>query len=184
MQVLCYNYWQSNLQACLDDPKVMQIDVDKCWRLDFTGRPLSEYNVVDNYMTCVGYWMEDTKSFLITYDKEDPVTYNFRCWVYKRLSFHNYVMSRGRGNKCDKIQTAESSMPDEGASLLLEMTDDELQFDVCPQSWDEGKNPYATPAVLNVYAIGSLLRHPSMNWFTFLLLHLFFMYLTSKCFIF
>ncbi|TPP58486.1 Actin cytoplasmic type 5 [Fasciola gigantica] len=99
--------------------------------------------------------MEDTKSFLITYDKQDPVTNNFRCWVYKRIGFRNYLMSRGRGNQCSKMQSAESSLPEEGASLLLELTEDELQFDVCPMSWDDGRNPYANPAVLDVYARGS-----------------------------
>ncbi|CAH8614613.1 unnamed protein product [Heterobilharzia americana] len=128
VQVLCYNYWESNIQACLNDPKTLQLDVKKCWRLDFSGQPLSEYNVVDNYITCVGYWMEDTKSFLVTYDKEDPVTNNFRCWIYKRLGFRTYLMSRGRGNRCSKIQTAESSLPQEGASLLLELTEDEYQL--------------------------------------------------------
>nr|CAH8864852.1 unnamed protein product [Trichobilharzia regenti] len=157
VQVLCYNYWESNIEACLNDPKTLQLDVQKCWRLDFAGQPLSEYNVVDNYMTCVGYWMEDTKSFLVTYDKQDPVTNNFRCWIYKRLGFRTYLMSRGRGNRCSKMQTAESSLPQEGASLLLELTEDEYQFDVCPMSWDDGRNPYANPAILDVYADGSAL---------------------------
>ena len=34
----------------------------------------------DRELTCVGYWMEDMRSYLITYDEEDPVT-KFRCWV-------------------------------------------------------------------------------------------------------
>ncbi|VDP72301.1 unnamed protein product [Echinostoma caproni] len=83
------------------------------------------------------------------------VTNNFRCWVYKRIGFRNYLMSRGRGNQCSKMQTAESSLPEEGASLLLELIEDELQFDVCPMSWDDGRNPYANPAVLDVYARGA-----------------------------
>ncbi|VDQ11250.1 unnamed protein product [Trichobilharzia regenti] len=66
-------------------------------------------------------------------------------------------MSRGRGNRCSKMQTAESSLPQEGASLLLELTEDEYQFDVCPMSWDDGRNPYANPAILDVYADGSAL---------------------------
>lgn len=68
------------------------------------------------------------------------------------MGFRNYLMSRGRGNRCSKIQTAESSLPQEGASLLLELVEDEYQFDVCPMSWDDGRNPYANPAVLDVYA--------------------------------
>jgi len=39
----------------------------------------------DRELTCVGYWMEDMRSYLITYDEEDPVT-KFRCWVGGTLS--------------------------------------------------------------------------------------------------
>lgn len=74
LQVLCYHYWQTNIEACLNDPKILKLDVQKCWRLDFAGRPISEYDVTDNYIACVGFWMEDTKSYLITYDREDPVS--------------------------------------------------------------------------------------------------------------
>ncbi|VDL88987.1 unnamed protein product [Schistocephalus solidus] len=238
LQVLCYDYWQSNMEACLEDPKILKLDVEQCWRLDFAGHPISEYNVPDNYISCVGYWMEDTKSYLITYDREDPiynwkarehcvhrllersgrslntkaqpdaleetvvcvyrqqlaqlcsdfdptsattqpseqisedrqwiavrrqsgnetgekVTNRFRCWVYRRLSLRTYAMSRSLGNQCGKMQTAESSLPEEGASLRLELTENEYEFDVCPMAFDDGKNPYANPAVLNVYAPGS-----------------------------
>lgn len=50
------------------------------------------------------------------------------------------------------MQTAESSLPEEGASLRLELTEDEYEFDVCPMNYDDGRNPYVNPAVLNVYA--------------------------------
>ena len=34
----------------------------------------------DRELNCVGNWMEDMKSYMITYDEEDAVT-PFRCWV-------------------------------------------------------------------------------------------------------
>ena len=34
----------------------------------------------DRELNCVGHWMEDMKSYLITYDEEDATT-PFRCWV-------------------------------------------------------------------------------------------------------
>ncbi|KAL3319457.1 hypothetical protein Ciccas_001887 [Cichlidogyrus casuarinus] len=151
VQVLCYEYWQNTLEACLDDTKVLKLDMDKCWRLDYAGRPISEYNFFDQYLTCVGYWMEDTKSHLITYDRADPVLRNFRCWIYKRIGLRSYLMSRGRGNRCEKIQTAESSLPHEGASLLLELTDDEYLFDVCPMAYDDAHDENSKLAVLNLY---------------------------------
>ena len=53
------------------------------------------------------------------------------------------------------MQTAESSLPEEGASLRLELMEDEYEFDVCPMNYDDGRNPYVNPAVLNVYAHAS-----------------------------
>lgn len=67
-------------------------------------------------------------------------------------------MSRSLGNQCGKMQTAESSLPEEGASLRLELTEDEYEFDVCPMNYDDGRNPYANPAVLNVYAHATLVE--------------------------
>ena len=39
-------------------------------------------DVSDHELTCVGFWMEDYKSYLITWDQEDAIS-NFRCWVGK-----------------------------------------------------------------------------------------------------
>ena len=61
-------------------------------RLDFTGRPISEYDVADNRLTCVGYWMEDTKSFLITHDPEDPVS-SYLCNQKFTVNIRSYAIS-------------------------------------------------------------------------------------------
>ena len=49
--------------------------------------PVSEYfspvvfsDEPDRELICVGHWLEDMKSYLITYDEEDAVS-QFRCWV-------------------------------------------------------------------------------------------------------
>ena len=42
-------------------------------------------DIDDWQLTCVGYWDEDWKSYLITWDPEDA-TSHFRCWV-SRYSF-------------------------------------------------------------------------------------------------
>lgn len=156
LQVLCDGKWESDLAACYENPKQLNLDVERCMRLDFNGRPISEYDIADNRLTCVGYWMEDTKSFLITYDPEDPVVHNFRCWVYRRMELSYYKMSRSQGSHCSKIQTADSSGPETGASLLLELQQNELEFDACPMSFDDGTNPYANPSVFNVYSHGHI----------------------------
>ena len=41
--------------------------------LCFSGDP-------DYKMQCVGYWRENLRSYLITYDELDPIS-KYRCWV-------------------------------------------------------------------------------------------------------
>lgn len=40
----------------------------------------SMLEIADRELNCVGYWLEDMKSYMITYDMEDAVS-AFRCWV-------------------------------------------------------------------------------------------------------
>ena len=40
-------------------------------------------------MQCVGYWKENLKSYLITYDQLDAFT-KYRCWVYQRLAMQEF----------------------------------------------------------------------------------------------
>ena len=152
MQVRCDGFWQSDLAACWDNPKQYRLDVERCMRLNHQGRPISEYDATDNTLTCVGFWMEDTKSYLITYDPVDVVNHHFRCWVYKRIGFNTYVMSRSTGGSCNKLQTAESSTPDTGASLKFELTNNELEFDSCPMKFNDGTDPYNNPALFTVFS--------------------------------
>ena len=37
-------------------------------------------DIPDRELSCVGFWMEDMKSYMITYDEEDAVS-AYRCWV-------------------------------------------------------------------------------------------------------
>jgi len=37
-------------------------------------------DIPDRELNCVGYWLEDMKSYMITYDMEDAIS-TFRCWV-------------------------------------------------------------------------------------------------------
>lgn len=87
--------------------------------------------------------MEDLKSYLITYDPDDPVSRNFRCWVYRRTDYKQILMSRSVRARCPAEQSPYSNTPDEGASLLLELYLNEREFDGCPINFDDGKDPYA-----------------------------------------
>lgn len=54
----------------------------------------------DNYLTCVGFWMEDMKSYLITWDEEDAVS-SFRCWVRMPVQFFGSGIGvRGTWSEC------------------------------------------------------------------------------------
>lgn len=37
-------------------------------------------DVFDYELICVGFWMEDYKSYFVIWDEED-VIFSFRCWV-------------------------------------------------------------------------------------------------------
>lgn len=37
-------------------------------------------DIPDRELNCAGYWLEDMRSYMITYDLEDAVS-AFRCWV-------------------------------------------------------------------------------------------------------
>ena len=153
IQVICdESKNETDLSSCLGNPKQLMLDVSRCMTLDFTGRPISEYDVADNVLTCVGYWMEDAKSFLITYDPDDPISKHFRCWVYKRVGYHIYRMSRSTSGHCFASQTDESQTADEGASLMLELTENEREFDGCPMKFVDGHDPYSNAMKLEVFS--------------------------------
>jgi len=38
----------------------------------------------DYKMKCIGYWKENLKSYLITYDELDPFS-KYRCWVRRLM---------------------------------------------------------------------------------------------------
>jgi hypothetical protein len=75
-------------------------------------------------------------------------------------------MSRSLSGQCAKYQTAFSQIPSEGSSLRLEMIENELEFDNCPMRFDDGRDPYANPAVMEVFS-GSNRLSP-IKWRTLL----------------
>lgn len=51
----------------------------------------------DYKMKCIGYWKENLKSYLITYDELDPFS-KYKCWVYQRADLNKVLMSQGNYN--------------------------------------------------------------------------------------
>ncbi|CAK9302472.1 unnamed protein product [Gordionus sp. m RMFG-2023] len=139
VRVTCNNV-ESELRVCSKDASKMLIDVHKCVSLDSRGKPLGEFDKVDYEMSCIGYWREDSLSYLITYDENDSAS-RYRCWVYLRTHFNTIIMSRSIQSYCGVNQLPNSWNASEGASLYLKLIESERQFDNCPMRFNPGDTP-------------------------------------------
>ena len=74
------SYYFINFRFYFLDQKEITIDETYCWSTDHLGRPIDIYSDPDYRMQCIGYWKENLKSYLITYDQLDAFT-KYRCWV-------------------------------------------------------------------------------------------------------
>lgn len=131
----------SRLAVCDTDQKEITIDETYCWSVDHLGRPIDIYSDVDYRMQCVGYWQENLKSYLITYDQLDAFT-KYRCWVYQRADLNKMLMSMSVGPYCDLAQTVYSKDWQEGAVVNLVMDENEREFDRCPMYFNDGSDPW------------------------------------------
>lgn len=138
----------SEMKSCANEMNKISIDAEYCETVDYRGRPIGEYDVSDHDLTCVGFWMEDYRSYLITWDEEDAIS-NFRCWVYERLSWTDVVMSRAQNSRCTRDQKAYSYL-EPGTGLSLVLTENERLFDDCPQRFDPGLDPYKKPTIIYI----------------------------------
>lgn len=97
-------------------------------------------------MQCIGYWKENLKSYLITYDQLDAFT-KYRCWVrmnneasklpkiiiglflkvYQRADLNKMLMSMSVGPYCDLAQDVDSGNWTEGAVVSLVMDENERE---------------------------------------------------------
>jgi len=71
-------------------------------------------------MKCIGYWKENLKSYLVTYDELDPDS-KYRCWVYQRADLNRVLISQAVGPYCNLKQDVTSQNATEGASVALEL---------------------------------------------------------------
>ncbi|KAF6035131.1 hypothetical protein EB796_006554 [Bugula neritina] len=154
---------ESEFKVCSVNPKTINLDTERCATVDHVGRPIGEYDEPDNYLQCVGYWQENQLSYLVTYDTEDSVAI-FRCWVYERLGWKDIRMSRALRAACGPNQTPRSYSEAEGASLRLDLHENEREFDDCPQKFLDGRDSYmrastvyilsaSTKSVVNTYLL-------------------------------
>lgn len=131
----------------------MMIDENYCLSVDHLGRPVDIYHDPDYILKCVGFWKENLKSYLITYDELDPLSVmihfihtlgaqatnnerkcfpfanlqKYRCWVYQRADLNRVLISQAVGAFCHIKQDVTSWNYTEGAVVALDMTEYERE---------------------------------------------------------
>ena len=85
-------------------------------------------------LQCVGYWKENLKSYLITYDQLDAFT-KYRCWVYQRADLNKMMMSMSVGPFCDLQQDVDSKDYRYGAVVALKMDENERECKIFSCLW-------------------------------------------------
>uniref|UniRef100_T1J8A6 Uncharacterized protein n=1 Tax=Strigamia maritima TaxID=126957 RepID=T1J8A6_STRMM len=131
----------SDFSVCDNDQRQILIDSNYCLSVDYLGRPVDIYSDPDYIMSCVGFWKENLRSYLITTDEEDAFN-RFRCWVYQRADLNSVMMSYGVGDYCNTNHRVDSFNFSEGASVAIYMTEYERERDDCPMFFDDGSNPW------------------------------------------
>lgn len=122
------------------DQRTIAIEPNYCISVDPTGKPVDIYYNPDYEMKCVGYWKENLKSYLITYDPVDAYS-RYRCWVYQRTDQNRIAMSMSVGAFCHVTQTEQSNSAREGAQVSLSLQEYEREADDCPMHYDDGSKP-------------------------------------------
>ncbi|CAG2168827.1 unnamed protein product [Oppiella nova] len=160
----------SDFSVCDADKKIIEIDANYCISVDHFGRPVDIYSEPDYQMQCIGFWKENLKSYLVTYDPLDAYS-KYRCWVYQRADLNVILMSLSVGAFCHIRQDVRSGRSGEGAQIALLMAEYEREHDDCPMYFDDGSNPYieVLDQVTVLKAISSAHRITQSTTFSFII---------------
>ncbi|SPP83044.1 uncharacterized protein LOC117585283 [Drosophila guanche] len=139
----------SDLSVCDTDQKELAVDENYCLSVDHLGRPVDIYSDPDYRMKCIGFWKENLKSYLITYDDLDPLS-KYRCWVYQRADLNRVLMSQAVGAFCKLEQDVTSWNHSEGAAVAIDAVEYERERDDCPMYFDDGLNPWRPSDASNI----------------------------------
>lgn len=131
----------SDFSVCDTEQKEIWVDETYCLTVDHLGRPVDIYSDPDYKMKCIGFWKENLKSYLITYDELDAFS-KYRCWVYQRADLNRVLMSQAAGPFCDLRQDVISFNASEGATVAIDMVEYERERDQCPMYFDDGTDPW------------------------------------------
>lgn len=80
----------------------MAIDENYCLSVDHLGRPVDIYHDPDYVLKCIGYWKENLRSYLITYDDLDPLSV--------RSTIDILIRILGMNNKLTTVPLISSSL--------------------------------------------------------------------------
>nr|CAG4634682.1 EOG090X03AK [Alona affinis] len=136
----------SDFSVCDAEQKEVWIDENYCLSVDYKGRPVDIYSDPDYKLKCIGFWKENLRSYLITYDELDAFS-RYRCWVYQRADLTKIYMSQALGPYCTLNQDVTSWNYTEGAAVHLNMEEYERERDQCPMNFDDGENPWSTSEI-------------------------------------
>ncbi|KAK9732321.1 hypothetical protein QE152_g12948 [Popillia japonica] len=139
----------SDFSVCDTEQKEIAIDENYCLSVDYLGRPVDIYSDPDYRMKCIGFWRENLKSYMITFDDLDPFS-KYRCWVYQRADLNRIFMSQAIGPFCDLNQDVFSWNHTQGAAVALDLVEYERERDQCPMHFDDGANPWGSSGDINV----------------------------------
>lgn len=128
----------SDFSVC-NDQRTISIEPSYCLSVDQLGKPVDIYSEPDYEMKCLGYWKENLKSYLITYDPSDAYS-RYRCWIYQRVDQNKIAMSMSVGAFCHVTQNEYSFNSRHGAQVSLSLTEYERESDDCPMHFDDGSS--------------------------------------------
>ncbi|KAL9891396.1 uncharacterized protein LOC119638746 [Glossina fuscipes] len=171
----------SDLSVCDTDQKELAVDENYCLSVDHLGRPDDIYSDPDYRMKCIGFWKENLKSYLITYDDLDPLS-KYRCWVYQRADLNRVLMSQAVGAFCKLNQDVTSWNHTEGAAVAIDAIEYERERDDCPMYFDDGQDPWRLSDAANIifdwnlYKAGSNRLHSLITSPELLILYISFLY--------
>lgn len=134
----------SEFSACnrnQDQPTVINVDVKKCYSVDQQGLPIDIYSQPDHQMQCAGFWFENLRSYMITYEELDPIS-KYRCWVYQKIEEKRVKMTQSIGSYCNIRQTAVSTRYTDGVAVALDLFENERENDRCPMDFRGGDDPW------------------------------------------
>lgn len=130
-------FLESQWSVCGAQTKTMNVDAEYCRGMDPNGTPVRQYEMYDYVYQCAGHWRENARSYMVTYDRDEPF-HQFRCWIYERIDLFTIYLSRSISSQCGPNQTSHSYLPEEGADLHLILTENERIHDDCPIRYDDG----------------------------------------------